>query len=505
MNFEIWKLAEKLPSIERPIGKISLKEKAKWTVLILSLYFLMGSLIIWGIDKGAVSHFQFLEVVFGSAMGSLITLGIGPIVTASIILQLLVGSKLINWNLQDAADKAKFMGTQKILAILFCFIEGIAYVVGGAVPPAGGGALMALAIIFQLALGGIIIMYLDELSTKWGIGSGISLFIAAGVSKRIIIRIFSLPIKDSSGGIVATFISLLGQGNPIQATLSLLPLVSLIVVLLIVTFAQNLRVEIPLSFVLPFGKFASRRWPLKFIYTSNIPVILAAAVIANLQVFGRIMYSKGISLFGTYDLSTGRPTGGLMFYLTSPQNYSLIVIVVLGALIALLFAFLAIKTWRKNAFRFSVIGFIIGSIIGYLIVISLSSLPELLLSDVIRSITYMLAMIIGAIIFSKFWVMTSGMDAKSVASQFQSSAISIPGFRRDPRIIEKVLQRYIPALTVMGGAFVGFLAGFADLSSAIGSGTGILLTVMIIQQMYDQIYQNHADEIPESIKKIMGD
>ena len=78
-------------------------------------------------------------------------------------------------------------------------------------------------------------------------------------------------------------------------------------------------------------------------------------------------------------------------------------------------------------------------------------------------------------------------------------------FRRDPRIVEKVLQRYIPALTVMGGAFVGFLAGYADLTGAIGTGTGILLTVMIIKQMYDQLYSEHADEIPAPIRKVMGD
>jgi preprotein translocase subunit SecY len=96
------------------------------------------------------------------------------------------------------------------------------------------------------------------------------------------------------------------------------------------------------------------------------------------------------------------------------------------------------------------------------------------------------------------------MDSKSVAEQFKASSIMIPGFRHDPRIVEKVLDKYIPALTILGGAFVGFLAAFADLTSAIGSGTGILLSVMIIYQFYEQITAQHYDDIPERVRKFLG-
>jgi preprotein translocase subunit SecY len=96
------------------------------------------------------------------------------------------------------------------------------------------------------------------------------------------------------------------------------------------------------------------------------------------------------------------------------------------------------------------------------------------------------------------------MDSKSVAEQFKTSSIMIPGFRHDPRIVERVLDKYIPALTILGGAFVGFLASFADLTSAIGSGTGILLTVMIVYQFYEQISAQHYEDIPESIRKFFG-
>jgi preprotein translocase subunit SecY len=96
------------------------------------------------------------------------------------------------------------------------------------------------------------------------------------------------------------------------------------------------------------------------------------------------------------------------------------------------------------------------------------------------------------------------MDAKSVAEQFQSTFLMLPGFRKDPRIIESVLERYIPALTVLGGAFIGLLAGFADLTNALGTGTGILLTVMIVYQLYEQIIQQHSEDMPPIAKKFFG-
>ncbi|MBU4123950.1 MAG: hypothetical protein KKI14_00565, partial [Nanoarchaeota archaeon] len=438
--FDFASISQKFPTVIKPESRLNFKTKAKWTLLILVIYFILGSITIWGIDGDAVARFDFLEIVFGSKFGSLITLGIGPIVTASIILQLLVGSKIIPWNIQQPEGKAKFMGAQKLLAISFCFIQATAYVMAGAIPPAAGGAMLAILIIFQLAAGGFIIMLMDEVCSKWGFGSGISLFIAAGVSKTIFVRIFAPPLKEASGGILSIFVSSLGQGMPAEAFISLMPLIATIVVFLIVVFAQDVKIEIPMSFAMPFGKFGSRKWPLKFIYTSNMPVILTAAVVANIQLVGRLLYGRGIEILGKYDLSTGSPSSGLMLYLSAPSSVSLIVVTVMGGVLALAFAFLAIKFIKKYSLRMSVLGGIVGLIVGYIIMVTFN-LPPLTGTDVARSLIYMSMMIVGSTIFSSFWVMTSGMDAHSVANQFKQSSMMIPGFRHDPRIVEKVLSR----------------------------------------------------------------
>ncbi len=117
---------------------------------------------------------------------------------------------------------------------------------------------------------------------------------------------------------------------------------------------------------------------------------------------------------------------------------------------------------------------------------------------------YISFMIVGAVVFSIFWVQTSGMDAKSQAKQMMSSGLQIPGFRRDPRVLESVLNRYIWPLTVMGGATVGFLAAFADLTGALSRGTGILLAVMIVYRLYEEIAKQHMMDMNPMMRKFMG-
>jgi preprotein translocase subunit SecY len=96
------------------------------------------------------------------------------------------------------------------------------------------------------------------------------------------------------------------------------------------------------------------------------------------------------------------------------------------------------------------------------------------------------------------------MNAKSVAEQIASIGMQIPGYRRDPRVIESVLNKYIPALAFLGGVTVGALAALADLLGAIGTGTGLLLSVMIIYNYYELIKNEDLEGMPEFVKKLFG-
>lgn len=129
---------------------------------------------------------------------------------------------------------------------------------------------------------------------------------------------------------------------------------------------------------------------------------------------------------------------------------------------------------------------------------------SLLPIDFLKALVYMLIMMGGSVLFSFFWVQTSGMDAKKQADQIMQAGFQRSGFRRDPRVMEKLLERYIGPLTVMGGLTVGFLAAIADLTGALVRGTGILLTVMIIYKLYEEVAKEHMMDMNPGMKKFMG-
>ncbi|RMF91332.1 MAG: preprotein translocase subunit SecY [Methanobacteriota archaeon] len=445
-NFE--DILTTLPEVERPRYALTFNEKLKWTGIILVAYFLLSETALYGLDPRTVDIFANLRAVLAGNFGSIITLGIGPIVTGSIILQILVGGKLVDLDLSDPHDQAIFQGTQKILAIIFTLFEAVVMVAMGALPPVNGDFNMALLLILQLTVGGILIIFMDEVVSKWGFGSGIGLFIVAGVASQVVIGSFN-PFPPLEGevvpaGKIPAFIYSLTHGT---GDFSLLvPIAGTIIVFAIVVYFESMRVEIPLT----YGRFrgARGRYPLKFIYASNIPVIFASILMANVQLWARLLERINHPILGSF--VGNRPVNGLAFYMQRPQP---------------------IYT------------------------------PDF---SVLHAFYYTVILIILSALFSKFWVETAGMDSKTVAKQLQEGGMQIPGFRGDIRIIERVLEKYIPPLTIVGGIVVGILAAFADILGALGGGMGVLLTVGIVYQMYEQMAREQLMEVHPMLKGILG-
>jgi preprotein translocase subunit SecY len=451
-----------LPEVAGPTQKkLSFKEKLKWTGLTLVLFFVLGMIPLFGLGLNALQRFEYLSIILGAKFGSIISLGIGPIVTASIVLQLLNGSGIIKFDLTSTEGKKNFQGIQKLLAIFFIIFESMIYVYMGGLAPSPsliGTALYSqiqILLVFQLFLGGMMIMFMDEVISKWGFGSGLSLFIAAGVSQEIFIRALS-PLPSPTNPSIATgaipaLIQSLANGDPVTAGLMLAAVISTIFVFVISVYAQAMKVEIPLS----FGRIRGHgiRWPLSFIYTSNIPVILVAALMANIQLWARLLQNWGHPFLGTFIGDS--PATGLVSWLYSPD------------------------------------------IVGKLIKGSLT------MPDIAHALVYLGFMMVGAVIFSIFWVQTAGMDARSQAKNMMASGLQIPGFRKDQRVLERLLNRYIWPLTIMGALAVGFLAALADLTGALSRGTGILLAVMIIYKLYEDIAKQHMMDMHPMMRKMM--
>jgi len=454
------------PEVKKPTEKrLPFKTKLKWTLIILTAFFVLGVIPLYGLGENSLIQFEQLAIILGASFGSLVSLGIGPIVTASIVLQLLSGSGLLKIDTTTPEGRKLFQGLQKVLIIFFIIFEALIYVLmGGLAPssnlPLGTFRLAQTLLIVQLIFGGVLIMFMDDVINKWGFGSGVSLFIAGGVSQQIFVRAFS-PLTAAGtfalgsgqaavGQVWVLFTSLIGR-NPIGASLALSAILATIIVFLFSVYAQAMKVEIPLS----FGRIRGHgiRWPLRFLYTSNIPVILIAALLANIQLLATLLENAGRPWLGTF--SGNQPISGLV-------------------------------TW---VFPTRIVDSIItGSLRGI---------------DLAHASVYMLLMMSGAVLFSYFWVQTSGMDAKSQAKQIMASGLQIPGFRRDERVLEQILKRYITPLTIMGGLAIGFLAASADLLGALTSGTGLLLTVMIIYRLYEEIAQQHMMDMYPALRKVM--
>src|SRR3989338_4776392 len=128
-----------LPEVRGPQQKkLSFKEKLKWTLMILIAFFVLSSIPLYGLGENALANFHFLSVILGASFGSILSLGIGPIVTASIVLQLLTGSGILKLNLTTPEGRRTFQGLQKVLGIFFIIFEAMIYVFMGGLAPSAG-------------------------------------------------------------------------------------------------------------------------------------------------------------------------------------------------------------------------------------------------------------------------------------------------------------------------------------------------------------------------------
>src|SRR3989344_918925 len=97
-----------LPEVSGPTQKkLSFKEKMKWTGTCLILFFILGLIPLFGLGANALQQFEFLSIILGAEFGSIISLGIGPLVTASIVLQLLNGSGIVKFDLTTTEGKKR--------------------------------------------------------------------------------------------------------------------------------------------------------------------------------------------------------------------------------------------------------------------------------------------------------------------------------------------------------------------------------------------------------------
>lgn len=484
-----------MPEVKAPDREVSFREKIVWTAIVLILFLVMSHLPLYGVEPTAGTDYLWaMRVILASTRGTLMELGIGPIVTAGLVMQLLSGSKIIDVDFSDPEDRALFTGGQKVLAMLMTAFQAFAYIVGNAYGDLSATPDLALLIWLQLFVSGMIVILMDELIQKgWGLGSGVSLFIMTNVAGQVMFNMFNITEVEtaapfgyalSSGtglpkGIFAAILSNIlrwfgmGDGPPVEPGWlifrngfdpSLFALAVTFVIFGAVLWMESVRVEIPLQYAKYRGMKA--RYPIKLLYTSNIPVILAQALYANVLFFGQIISNAWnptgtnpwLSWLGVFEQDPESQrmiaTSGLARYITPPQG---------------IFSTIAQPDW------------------------------------VLHVIIYSALMILLCWGFSKIWVDISGIAPRDVSRQLLSSGYIVPGFRRSEKVLERLLERYIPIVAGLGGFLVGILAAAADVMGALASGTGILLMVSIIKQYYEQIAKEQLAQMGgEGVEGLLG-
>ena len=503
------RLVDVYPSITKPEGHVRFNQKLWTTVLVLIIYFMMTNVMIYGLSSSTLDIFSSFRAIMAGASGSIMHLGIGPIVTGSIIMQLFAGAKIIQLDMQDSGDKQLYQGVQKLLVLFMIPIESIPQVYGFLDPSAAvisdyGIGWANVIIVSQLFIGSYLVFLLDELVSKWGIGSGISLFIAAGVAQSTFVGTLSpLPTVQGSplsfdnppsGTLPMIFYTLrtatnsqlvsengfelilLNHANPVAA------LASSIIVFLVVAYAESGKLELPLT----HGKVRGHRgqYPIRLVYASNIPVILMAALLANVNMFTLLFWSHPVlstvpilgrngawskaHWFGAYEVGATTPTDGFAWY-SSMVN--------------------GVGDWLIPLLNQT------GDAYGH-------SLGQIM----VHVFVYVFFMTAGSTVFAKFWIETTNMGTKDVAKQIERTGMQIPGLRKNPVVLERILERYIPPVTLFSGAFVGLLASGADLLGTVGNatGTGLLLAVGIILRTYEQIQKEQAMEMHPMLREFFG-
>ena len=462
-------LSRFMPEVGSPTRKVSFNEKLFWTAMALIIYLVMSQINLFNVESAGFTS-DALQIIFASNQGSLTTLGIGPIVTGGLILQLLIGSSIINADLGNTEDRALFTAATKVFAILLTGVQASAYLIGGVYGKLD--PVTSIIIFIQLLCAGIVLMLLDEMMQKgWGLGSGISLFILAGVAQKIMWDSFGISALVADGHNYGAFITLgevIASGNPLAdaffrydsngalTTLpSMLGLITTIAVFVLVIYIEGIRVELPISHA-NYRGFRGK-YPIKLLYVSNLPVIFASALFANVYVLAQLLYSQAwaqgnffVNLLGTFGGADGTTlVGGLAYYVTAPNGLADV------------------------------------------------------MADPLRAVVYVLVMVVFAVIFSLTWLEVGGLGPSTVAKQLVDSGMQIPGFRRSSKSIELILNRYIPVVTVLGGALIGFIAAIAGFFGVFGTGMGILLAVGILYQYYQLLVQEQVAEMYPALGRVL--
>jgi preprotein translocase subunit SecY len=159
------------------------------------IFRLLAAIPIPGVDQAALQQLfsgnQFLgllNIFSGGGLSglSIVMLGVGPYITASIIMQLLtiMSPKMKEmYHEEGEAGKKKFAQYSRLLSVPLAVIQGIGFLLllssQGILPNLS--SFQMVVNLIAITAGSVLLMWIGELASEFGIGNGMSLIIFAGI------------------------------------------------------------------------------------------------------------------------------------------------------------------------------------------------------------------------------------------------------------------------------------------------------------------------------------
>lgn len=441
-----------LPEVINPKRAVTFQEKFVWTSVALLIYLVSSQVPLYGIlSSNSADPLYWIRMMMASNKGTLMDLGISPILTSSMLMQMLVSSSLIKVDFSMESDKVLYDCAGKLISLVMTVGTAIVQVISGFYgDPKTLGTTSCVLLVLQLIFSGIIIILLDELLSRYGIGSGVNLFIATNVCENILWKAFSPKVYSTprgvefEGSVIAFFHLLITRKNKFSALYQILfrknlpNLSSLLCTLLmfaIIIYLQGIRLEIKTESTKVKGHTST--YPIKLLYSSTMPIIVQSYIINNLSTVSKLLYSRFPSFFlvrllgvwDTNELGRSVPVSGICYLIFPPDN---------------------IMDIFKNPFSFT---------------------------------TYCLITLLSSAYLSRAWVDISESNQFDVSRQLKQNKMTIKGMREQN--MPNYFAGIIPPAAFMGGLFTGLVCLLASLLETVGSGTNYFLAASIVGQYFE--------------------
>lgn len=278
----------KFKRIKAILTNPELKKKALFTLIILLIFRIGVHISIPGVDVESIRQatvgsgagiFEMMNMLGGDALKnySIFGLGVGPYITASIVIQLLA-MDIVPYlsDLQNGGDagRKKLSQLTRYAAIALSFVQG--YMITMALNAQNAAVFDAtplgfIKISLVMTAGAIFILWLADQITAKGLGNGTSMIIFAGIVDKVPVSFYK---------IIESFFKN-ANNSTIVATVFAIGVIVLFIALVVFTvFTQQATRKIPVQYASNTSKAGETTYlPFKINVAGVIPVIFASAVL----------------------------------------------------------------------------------------------------------------------------------------------------------------------------------------------------------------------------------